>query len=42
MAIEVMNDQGEFVPWEFADEGVKIDVEWAIMNGAPVIVLECE
>lgn len=31
--IEIQNDQGEFVPWEFADECDKIAIEWDIMNG---------
>lgn len=33
MAIEIQNDNGEFVPWEFADVSVKIEIEWAILNG---------
>jgi hypothetical protein len=37
VAIEIQNDQGEFVPWEFADESVKFDIEWALMNGEPAI-----
>jgi hypothetical protein len=37
MAIEIQNDQGEFVPWEFADESVKFDIEWALMNGEKAI-----
>jgi hypothetical protein len=40
MAIEIMNDQGEFVPWEFADQSVKTEIEWALINGAPVTVME--
>jgi hypothetical protein len=31
--IEIQNDNGEFVPWEFADNSVKIEIEWAILNG---------
>jgi hypothetical protein len=31
--IEVQNDQGEFVPWEFVDADIKLDIEWAILNG---------
>jgi hypothetical protein len=38
--IEIQNDQGEFVPWEFADQSVKTEIEWALINGAPVTVLE--
>jgi hypothetical protein len=30
--IEVQNDQGEFVPFEFIDASVRIDIEWALMN----------
>jgi hypothetical protein len=33
MAIEIQNDQGEFVPWEFADADIKLDIELAIMVG---------
>lgn len=33
MAIEIQNDQGEFVSWEFADADIKVDIEWAILNG---------
>jgi hypothetical protein len=39
MAIEIQNDNGEFVPWEFADADIKLEIEWALMNGAPVKVL---
>jgi hypothetical protein len=38
--IEIMNDNGEFVPWEFVDADIKVDIEWALINGAPVIALE--
>jgi hypothetical protein len=37
--IEIANDNGEFVPWEFADASVKLEIEWALMNGAPVTVI---
>ena len=33
MALEIQNDQGEFVPWEFVDADIKFDIEWAILNG---------
>jgi hypothetical protein len=38
--IEIANDNGEFVPFEFIDPAVRIELEWALMNGAPVTVLE--
>lgn len=30
--IEVQNDQGEFVPWDFIDPSVRIEIEWALIN----------
>ena len=37
--IEVQNDQGEFVPFEFIDPEIRIELEWALMNGAPVTLI---
>ena len=31
--IEIQNETGEWVPWDFADADAKIDIEWAILNG---------
>lgn len=31
--LEILNDNGEYVPWEFADADIKLDIEWAILNG---------
>jgi hypothetical protein len=37
MSLEIkVNDS--FVPFEFAPKSVKIDLEWALMNNAPVSV----
>ena len=38
--IEIANDNGEFVPWEFADADIKVDIEWAIFNGEKPIVID--
>ena len=32
MSLEIKNENGEFVPFQFADNSVKLDLEWALMD----------